>query len=257
MEDENRKEFRFGNGRFHGLYRPGEFEFNFPDELSRQEFEDMFRERMESLQKLGREFMPFDDEEVKTKKEKLKPLSIRVKAHTKEFFKKGSILSARDVLELYEDYNNGSEAFIDSLLEDEKRLEKELKDIQERLHNAQLFKDKLNDLNIEKTLKNDEDKLSALAEIYEDSEIKVIGASVSSDELKDDIMADIELYNTKKVVSHQSDYLEIETANALVPVVYFFKKDFSAEDLEKAFDDIENYCSESEIEFCKFEDGDE
>ena len=156
-ETTEQKTFRFGNERFGGSYRPGEFEFNLPPELSREEFEEMFRSRMQSLHKLKHEFEDeYFGDEVKTKKERLKPLSIRVKEHTKEFFKNNSILSAREVLELYEDYNNGSEAFINSLLEEEKELNKELDEIKEKLHNAQLFKDKLKDLKEEDEESEDE-----------------------------------------------------------------------------------------------------
>ncbi|MCR5026165.1 MAG: hypothetical protein K6A34_01805 [Methanobrevibacter sp.] len=146
-EKTEQREFKWGNERFGGSYRPGEFEINLPPELSREEFEDMFRSKMESLHKLKHDLEDeYLNDEVKSKKERLKPLSIRVKEHTKEFFKNNSILSARDVLELYEDYNNGSEAFINSLLEEEKELNEELDKIREKLHNAKLFKDKLNDL---------------------------------------------------------------------------------------------------------------
>ena len=130
MADQKRtRRFTFGNERFGGSYTPGEFEFNFPEDMSRQDFEKMFSERMEALHKKGNEFAEeiFDH---KSKKENLKPLSIRVKPHTKEFFKKHSILSPRSVLEMYEEFNNGSEAFINSLIEDEKELEKELAEIQ-------------------------------------------------------------------------------------------------------------------------------
>lgn len=124
MENENNKEprkFVFGNERFGGSYTPGEFEFNFPEDMSREEFERMFTRRMNALHRRGNEFADeFFDMNKKSKKEKLKTLSIRVKPHTKEFFKNHSILSPRDVLEMYENFNNGSEAFINSLLEDEK-----------------------------------------------------------------------------------------------------------------------------------------
>ncbi len=109
------RKFIFGNERFGGSYTPGEFEFKFPDDMSREDFERMFSERMEALHKKGNDIAEeiFD---AKSRKENLKPLSIRVKPHTKEFFKNHSILSPRDVLEMYENFNNGSEAFINSLI---------------------------------------------------------------------------------------------------------------------------------------------
>ena len=234
MCDENPKEYRFGNEKIGGFYKPGEFEFNISDELTREEFEEMFRQRIESLHKFGREIYPFD-EETKTRKEKLKPLSIRVKAHTKEFFKNNSILSAREVLELYEDFNNGSEAFINSLLEDERDLEKQLSQIQEKLHNAKLFKEKLNDLNLEIKPLSDEEKLQLLKENFKDSEIKTADST-------DDIIEDIELYNTQKVVMNNDEYLEITTSNDLTPVVYCFSDDFNTES-------VKEYCNEKDIEY--------
>lgn len=73
-------------------------------------------------------------------------MSVRVKPHTKEFLKKDSVLSAREILELYEDFNNDSEAFINSLLEDEKNLQEELEQIQAKLENAKLFREKLEEI---------------------------------------------------------------------------------------------------------------
>ena len=49
MDDKDTKEFRFGNEKFGGSYKPGEFELKFPNELSSEEFENMFKERLESL----------------------------------------------------------------------------------------------------------------------------------------------------------------------------------------------------------------
>ena len=248
MSEKDTKEFRFGNNRFGGRYSPGEFEFNLADDLSREEFEEMFKERIESLYKFGREFMPFDDEETDSKKEKLKPLSIRVKAHTKEFFKNNSILSAREVLELYENYNHGSEAFINSLLKDEKDLEKELSEIQEKLHNARLFKDKLNNINLEDDKKDDEEIISSLKEEYEDSDIKVI-----FDDAGDDIIGDVQLYNTQKVVLND-DYLEIIAVNDIIPVIYYFSSEVAEDDLIKALSEVKSYCLENEIEFVEDEE---
>ena len=242
MTDRNSKEFRFGNEKFGGSYRPGDFELKFPDELSRDEFEEMFRERIESLHKLGREFMPFDDEETKSKREKLKPLSIRVKAHTKEFFKNNSILSAREVLELYENFNNGSEAFINSLLEDEKNLEHELSEIQEKLHNAKLFKDKLNNLNVKVNKKSDEEIISSLSEEFEGSQIKEIIKT-------EDLISDIELYNTQKVILNDCETIQIVAVNDVIPVVYYFSYTMSEEDTVKILAEIKKYCKDKEIEF--------
>jgi hypothetical protein len=248
MSEKNTTEFRFGNDKIGGKYKPGELELNLPDELSYEEFEEMFKQRIGSLYKLGREFIPFDEEDINSKKEKLKPLSIRVKAHTKEFFKNYSILSAREVLELYENFNHGSEAFINSLLKDEKDLEQELSEIQEKLHNARLFKDKLNNMDLENNSVNDDEIISSLKEEYKDSQIKVISQDGS-----DEIISDIQLYNTQKVVLNDN-YLEIIAVNDIIPIIYYFTSEFSEDELIKTLSEVKTYCSDNTIEF---DDGEE
>lgn len=248
MDEENtNKEYKFGNERFGGYYRPGEFELNLPSDLTREEFEDMFRSRMESLHKLGREITQFDDEP-KSKREKLNPLSIRVKAHTKEFFKNISILSAREVLELYEDFNNSSEAFINSLLEDEKRLETELGEVHEKLHNAKLFKDKLNDMDLPKSL-SDKNKIEIIEEEFDNTQIKEIDSQTSDIKAQTDIIDDIKTYNTTTVRIYGDQVLGIGVAGGRQPVTYFFKNDYSSEDISEIVSDIGDYCNENDIAF--------
>ena len=245
MEDKDTKEFRFGNEKFGGSYKPGEFELKFPNELSSEEFENMFKERLESLHKIGREFIPFKDEikdELKSKKAKLKPFSIRVKPRTKAFFKSSSILSPREVLEIYENYTNGSEAFIDSLVEDEKQLEQQLAEIQEKLHNARLFKEKLNNLDINDTKQSDDEISSSLSEEYENSQIKAVSTT-------EEIIADIELYNTQKIIVDDCETIKIVAANDVIPVIYFISSSSSQDDLVKVLSEIKEYCNDAEIEF--------
>ena len=210
MTDKNTKEFRFGNEKFGGRYRPGDLELNLPDELPYDEFEDMFRERIESLY---------------------------------------SILSAREVLELYENYNKGSEAFINSLLEDEKNLEQELAEIQEKLHNAKLFKEKLNNLNIKENKKSDDELVSSLSEEFEGSEIKKITQT-------EDIISDIELYNTQKLELNDCETIKIVAPNDKIPVVYYFSFMMSEEDTVKILAEVKKYCQDNEIEFLE-DDGEE
>ncbi|WP_407413255.1 hypothetical protein [Methanobrevibacter sp.] len=248
MSEKDTKEFRFGSEKFGGRYKPGEIRLNLPDELSHEDFENMFTERIESLYKIGREFIPFDEGDVENKKEKLKPLSIRVKAHTKEFFKNNSLLSAREVLELYENYNHGSEAFINSLLKEEKELEHEMAEIQEKLHNARLFKDKLQDMQLNAENLSDEEVLAILEKEYEDSQIKVL-----FDESAEKILDDVQLYNTKSIALKDS-HLEIIAANDSIPVVYYFSSELAEDDLIKALSEVKSYAKENEIEFVE-EDG--
>ena len=249
MEDENRKTFRFGNERFGGSYRPGDFEFRFPEDMTREEFEKMFTSRMEALHKRGNEFAEEFFDTSKTRKEKLKPLSIRVKPHTKEFFKNHSILSPRDVLEMYENFNNGSEAFINSLIEDEKQLEKELEEVQEKLHNAKLFREKLGEMDIERDVLTDEDKILKLKQIYKDSEVKIIGNEISVGKAQNDITNDIQLYNTSVIRVFNNEFLTIGAVTNAYPVVYYFKNEYSRDDIEEILNRIDEFCKDNDIEF--------
>ena len=253
-ENNNSKKFVFGNERFGGSYTPGEFEFNFPEDMSREEFEKIFTSRMKAFQKRGNEFAEeFFENSSKSRKEKLKTLSIRVKPHTKEFFKNNSILSPRDVLEMYENFNNSSEAFINSLLEEEKELEKELLEVQEKLHNAKLFKDKLSEIEPENDVLNDEDKLIKLQEMYENSEIKSFGNEASVGKIQSEIIKSIQIYNTLDVSVYGKDYLVLTVYTNAQPVVYYFKNECSDEDISEIIEHVKEYCGENDIGFRSFE----
>ena len=245
------RRFEFGNERFGGSYTPGEFEFNFPEDMSREEFERMFARKMNEFHRRGKEF--HDKYDYSPRKEKLKPLSIRVKPHTKEFYKNNSILSPREVLEMYENFNNGSEAFINSLIEDEKNLEKELKEVQEKLHNARLFKEKLSEMEPEKDVLTDEDKILKLKQIYKDSQVKVIGNETPLGKAKNCIVNDIQIYNTLVIRTFANEFLTIGVYTNAVPVVYYFKNEYSDDDFEDILNRIEEYCGENDIEFNKNE----
>lgn len=245
--DDPRK-FVFGNERFGGSYTPGEFEFNFPDDMTREEFEEIFSRKLNALHKRGSDFAEeiFDS---KSRKENLKPLSIRVKQHTKDFFKNNSILSPRDVLEMYENFNNGSEAFINSLIEEEKELENELKEVQEKLHNAKLFKEKLSEMEPEREVLTDEDKILQLKRVYKDSQIKVIGNETSLGKAKNDIIRDIQIYNTLIIRVFNNEFLTIGVYTNAVPVVYYFKNEYSDDDVGDILNHVEGFCKDNEIEF--------
>ncbi|MEE0935024.1 MAG: hypothetical protein U0L42_05065 [Methanobrevibacter sp.] len=256
MADQKRtRRFTFGNERFGGSYTPGEFEFNFPEDMSREDFEKMFSERMEALHKKGNEFAEeiFDH---KSKKENLKPLSIRVKPHTKEFFKKHSILSPRNVLEMYEEFNNGSEAFINSLIEDEKELEKELAEIQEKLHNARLFKEKLSEMEPENDVLTDDGKLAKIQNRYENTDIVSFGNETPTEKAKSDIIRTIQIYNTLDVSVYGNDYLILTVYTNAQPVLYYFKNEYSDDDITEIVDHVKGYCDENDIGFRSFEDSD-
>ncbi|WP_405294046.1 hypothetical protein [Methanobrevibacter sp.] len=243
----NPRKFVFGNERFGGSYTPGEFEFNFPEDMTREEFEKMFARKMNALHKRKSDFAEeiFDS---KSRKENLKPLSIRVKPHTKDFFKNHSILTPRDVLEMYENFNNGSEAFINSLIEDEKELEKELKEVQEKLHNAKLFKEKLSEIEPENNVLTDEEKIIQLKRVYKDSEIKVIGNEIPVGKAENDIIKDIQMYNTLIIRIFNNEFLTIGVYTNAQPVVYYFKNEYSKDDVTDILNRIEEFCNDGDIE---------
>lgn len=176
-------------------------------------------------------------------------MSIRVKPHTKDFYKNHSILSPRDVLEMYENFNNGSEAFINSLIEDEKNLEVELKDVQEKLHNARLFREKLSEIEPENDVLTDEDKVLQLKRVYKDSEVKVIGNEIALGKAKGDIIRDIQIYNTLIIRVFNNEFLTIGVYTNAQPVVYYFKNEYSKDDVEEILHHVEEYCNDNDIEF--------
>ena len=251
------KKFVFGNERFGGSYTPGEFEFNFPEDMSREDFERMFTSKMRALHKRSNDFADeFFENASKSRKENLKPLSIRVKPHTKEFFKKYSLLSPRDVLEIYENFNNSSDAFINSLLEDEKHLERELAEIQEKLRNAQLFKEKLVDIEPERDIPTDEDKLIKLQDKYQRTDIKSIGNETSVQKAKNDIIQSINIYNTLDVRVSGNEYLILTVYTNAQPVLFYFKNEYRDEDILEIVNAVDEYCSENKIGFRKSEESD-
>lgn len=244
------RKFEFGNERFGGSYTPGDFEFNFPNDMSREEFERMFSRRMNALHKRGNDFAEeFFEGASKARKENLKPLSIRVKPHTKDFFKNNSILSPREVLEMYENFNNGSEAFINSLIEDEKQLEKELEEVQEKLHNAKLFKEKLSEMEPEIDVMTDEDKLAKLHALYEKTNIKAIGNETSVGKAKNDIIRMIQIYNTQDVSVWGNDYLLLTVYTNAQPVLFYFKNEYNTKDIEDIINHVNEYCGDNNIGF--------
>lgn len=244
------RRFEFGNERFGGSYTPGDLEINFPNDMSREEFERVFTSRINALHRRGNEFADEIFEGAsKARKENLKPLSIRVKPHTKDFFKNNSILSPREVLEMYEDFNNGSEAFINSLIEDEKKLEKELADVQEKLHNAKLFREKLSEMEPGIDVMTDEDKMAKLHARYEKTSIKTIGNETSPAKAKSDIIRMIQVYNTQDVSLWGNDYLLLTVYTNAQPVLFYFKNEYSTEDIDDITAHVKEYCDANNIGF--------
>ena len=134
------------------------------DELSDEEFRNFCHRRQKMIREMRkngefpRGFGPrWMDDEGDGKKQSLHPLSIRVKPHTKKFLKEDSVLSAREILELYEDFANGSEEYVLSLEEDEEALKEELSKLEDKIKNAKSFTDNLENLKSEKESAEKED----------------------------------------------------------------------------------------------------
>ena len=75
------------------------------DEFDIWDLEQIFKDRVKILQDLNTEFWDaYEDSKTtasgrkSSEKERLQPLSVRVKPHTKKFLKEESILSAREIL---------------------------------------------------------------------------------------------------------------------------------------------------------------
>lgn len=137
-------------------------DYKYADEFDIWDLEQIFKDRVKILQDLNTEFWDaYEDSKTVAsgrkagEKERLQPLSVRVKPHTKKFLKEESILSAREILEIYEDYNNGSEDYINSLKRDEMLLKEELSEIELKLQNAKEFTEKLNDIKESKQKRNE------------------------------------------------------------------------------------------------------
>ena len=159
-DDQKSNNYEFDNSGFKAKdYKDGE-QFDIWD------LEQIFKDRVKILQDLNNEFWDAYEESKTTasgrkddKKERLQPLSVRVRPHTKKFLKEESILSAREILEIYEDYNNGSEDYINSLKRDELLLKEELSEIELKLQNAKEFTEKLNDIKEAKQKRNEKIKI--------------------------------------------------------------------------------------------------
>lgn len=153
QEDETRKtnNYEFDNSGFKAK------DYDDAEEFEIWDLEQIFKDRVKILQDLNNEFWEaYEGSKTeasgrrKDKKERLEPLSVRVKPHTKRFLKEDSILSAREILEIYEEFYNGSDDYIKSLKRDEIQLKEELSEIEEKLKNAQEFTEKLNEIKIQK-----------------------------------------------------------------------------------------------------------
>ena len=130
-----------------------------------------------------------------------------------------------------------------------KELENELAEIQEKLHNAKLFKEKLGDLIPKNEVLNDEDKLLKLKQKYERSQVKEIGNETSPEKAKNDILNDILLYNTQTIRIYDNQVLSIGVHDDVQPVIYYFKNEFSADDVSEILKQVEKHCNDNEIEF--------
>ena len=68
------------------------------------------------------------------------------------------------------------------------------------------------------------------------------------DDAGDDIIGDIQLYNTQKVVLNDN-YMEIIAVNDIIPVIYYFASELAEDDLIKVLSEVKSYCTDNTIEF--------
>ena len=162
-------ELKNGDQKFAVKYTPAKVDIIADGEIS-EELEEMVRGGIGSLYELGSELIQYGE---RFTSNELKPLTVFVKAQTKEFFKNSSILSADEVLEAYENINHDADALINSLLKEERNLEHELFKVREKIKNAKSFKDELNNMDLENETKDDNEIVSSLNENSEDSRVKV------------------------------------------------------------------------------------
>jgi hypothetical protein len=95
----------------------------------------------------------------------------------------------------------------------------------------------------------DEDKILQLKRVYKDSQIKVIGNETPIGKAKNDIVADIQMYNTLIIRVFNSEFLTIGVYTNAQPVVYYFKNECSNEEVTDILNRIEEFCSDHDIEF--------
>lgn len=136
------------------------------EEFNIWDLEQIFKDRVKALQDLNNEFWgAYEESKTRAsgrradKKERLQPLSVRVKPHTKRFLKEESLLSAREILEIYEEFNNASEDYINSLKRDEILLKEELAEIELKLQNTKEFTERLNHIKEAKEKRNEKIKI--------------------------------------------------------------------------------------------------
>ncbi|WP_407432224.1 hypothetical protein [Methanobrevibacter sp.] len=162
-------ELKNGDQKLAVKYTPAKVDIIVDSEIS-EELEEMVRGGIGSLYELGSGLIQYGE---RLSSNELKPLTVFVKAQTKEFFKDNSILSADEVLEVYENFNHNADALIKSLLNDERNLEHELFKVREKIENAKSFKDELNNMDLENENEDDNEIVSSLNENPEDSRVKV------------------------------------------------------------------------------------
>ncbi|WP_407416566.1 hypothetical protein [Methanobrevibacter sp.] len=158
-------ELKNGDQKFAVKYTPAKVDIIVDGEIP-GELEERVKEGIGTLYGLGSELIQYGE---RFNSNELKPLTVFVKEQTKEFFKNNSNLTAGEVLEVYENFNRDADAFINSLLNDERNLELDLVKIREKIDNAKSFKDELNNMDLE----NENEAVTSLNENSDDSRVKV------------------------------------------------------------------------------------
>ncbi|MDO5832829.1 MAG: hypothetical protein Q4Q14_08305, partial [Methanobrevibacter sp.] len=80
------------------------------------------------------------------------------------------------------------------------------------------------------------------------------GNETSVGKAQNDIVRDIQIYNTLDVGFWKGQYLVITVYTNAQPIVYYFKNEYSKEDISEIIEHIKKFCSESDIGFRELED---
>ena len=135
-------------------------------------------------------------------------------------------------------------------------LKHSLTDIQEKLHNAKLFREKLTELDPDSDRLTDEGKLAKLQNMYENTELISFGNETPINKVKSEIIKSIQIYNTLDVCVYGSEYMILTVYTNAQPVLYYFKNELSNEDISEIISNVEEYCDKNDIGFRTLESSD-
>ena len=102
----------------------------------------------------------------------------------------------------------------------------------------------------------DDGKLAKIQNRYENTDIVSFGNETPTEKAKSDIIRTIQIYNTLDVSVYGNDYLILTVYTNAQPVLYYFKNEYSDDDIAEIVDHVKGYCDENDIGFRSFEDSD-